>query len=89
VTCGRLHPCPSRRVRADRLDAVVWHALSHLLQTPTLIPHLHQSWAQAQQQHDSGLAAQQAQLLQRQQRLERPSQRLLDAYQAEIISLCA
>jgi site-specific DNA recombinase len=27
LTCGRLHACPSRRVRADRLDAVVWHAL--------------------------------------------------------------
>jgi hypothetical protein len=79
--------CPSRRVRADRLDAVVWQALRQLLQMPTLIPHLHQSWAQAQQQHDSTLAARQTQLLQRRQRLERQSQRLLDAYQAEIISL--
>jgi hypothetical protein len=75
LTCGRLHPCPSRRVRADRLDAVVWQALSQLLQMPTLIPHLHQGWAQAQQQHDSTLAAQQTQLLQLRQRLERQSQR--------------
>jgi site-specific DNA recombinase len=30
LTCGRLHPCPSRRVRADRLDAVVWQALRQL-----------------------------------------------------------
>jgi site-specific DNA recombinase len=87
LTCGRLHPCSSRRVRADRLDTVVWQALSHLLQTPTVIPRLHQTWAQAKQQHCSALAAQQAQLLQRRQRLERQSQRLVDAYQAEIISL--
>jgi hypothetical protein len=74
-------------VRADRLDAVVWQALSYLLQTPTVIPRLHQTWAQAEPQHGSALAAQQTQLLQRRQRLERQSQRLLDAYQAEIISL--
>jgi site-specific DNA recombinase len=27
LTGGRLHACPSRRVRADRLEAVVWQAL--------------------------------------------------------------
>src|SRR5919198_867197 len=42
LSCGRQHTCPSRRVRADRLDAVVWHALSQLLQRPTVIPRLHQ-----------------------------------------------
>jgi site-specific DNA recombinase len=87
LTCGRPHICPSRRVRADRLDAVVWQALSQLLQRPAVIPRLHQTWARAKQQHSSALAAQRAQLSQRRQRLERQSQRLLDAYQAEIISL--
>jgi hypothetical protein len=67
----------------------VWDALCHLLRTPTLIPALHQTWAQAKQQNLSALAAQQGQLLQRRQRRERQSQRLLDAYQAEIISLDA
>jgi hypothetical protein len=51
------------------------------------MPHLHQSWAQAKQHNLDALSAQQARLVQRQQRLERQSQRLLDAYQAEIISL--
>ena len=87
LTCGRPHTCPSRRVRADRLDTVVWHALCQLLQRPTVIPRLYQAWAQAKQQHGSALVAQQAQLSQRRQRLERQSQRLLGAYQAEIISL--
>jgi site-specific DNA recombinase len=87
LTCGRPHTCPSRRVRADRLDAVVWQALRQLLQRPTVIPRLHQTWARAKQQHDSALAAQRAHLSQRRQCLERQDQRLLDAYQAEIISL--
>ena len=86
LTCGRVQKCPSRRVRADRLDTIVWDALSQLLQTPAVIPHLHHTWAHAKQHH-AALAAQQTQLLQRQQRLARQSQRLLDAYQAEIISL--
>ena len=74
-------------MRADRLDAVVWHALEQLLRHPSVIPQLHQTWAEAKQQTLSGLEAQQAQLLQRRQRLERQDQRLLDAYQAEIITL--
>jgi hypothetical protein len=52
-----------------------------------VIPRLHQTWVQAEQQYGSALAAQQTQLLRRQQRLERQSQRLLDAYQTEVISL--
>jgi hypothetical protein len=74
-------------VRADRLDAVVWQALRQLLCTPQVIPHLHQTWAQAKQANLGLLAAQQEQLRQRRQRLERQEQRLLDAYQAEIINL--
>jgi site-specific DNA recombinase len=87
LTCGRVTKCPSRRVRADRLDTLVWQALCQLLQTPTLIPPLHQTWVQAQQQNLSTLTAQEAHLWQRHQQLERQSQRLLDAYQAEVISL--
>jgi hypothetical protein len=48
---------------------------------------LHQTWAETKEHNLSALAAQQDQLRQRQQRLERQSQRLLDAYQAEVISL--
>jgi hypothetical protein len=87
LTVGRTTRCAAKLIRAERLDAVVWQALGQLLQTPSVIPHLHQSWATAQQQGLSGLEVQQAQLSQRQQRLERQDQRLLDAYQAEIITL--
>jgi site-specific DNA recombinase len=87
LTRGRVKPCPSRRVRAERLDAVVWHALTELLQHLDVIPRLHQSWVEAHDQQASSLQAQQESLQRRQQRLERQSQRLVDAYQHDIISL--
>jgi site-specific DNA recombinase len=87
LTVGRPTKCPAKLVRAERLDAVVWQALEQLLRNPSMIPHLHQTWAAAKQQTLSGLEAQQSQLLQRRQRIERQDQRLLDAYQAEIITL--
>lgn len=87
VECGRATKCPSRLVRADRLDTIVWNSLCELLRTPNIIPTLHQSWAQSKQHDLTALTAQQAQLQQRRQRLERQTQRLLDAYQTEIITL--
>jgi site-specific DNA recombinase len=87
LNVGRTTRCKAKLVRADRLDAVVWDALCHLLHTPSVIPQLHQTWAEAKHHTLAGLEAQQAQLLQRRQRLERQEQRLLDAYQAEIITL--
>ena len=87
LTCGRETKCRSRRVRADRLDTIVWNSLCELLTTPTLLPHLHQSWAQTKQHDLTALTAQHEQLLQRKRRVERQSERLLDAYQTEIITL--
>jgi site-specific DNA recombinase len=79
LTCGRVTKCASRHVRADRLDAVVWNSLCELLTTPALLPQLHHSWAQSKRHDLTTLTTQQSQLLQRRQRLERQSQRLLDA----------
>jgi site-specific DNA recombinase len=87
LTVGRTSQCTAKRVRADRLDDVVWQALSQWLRNPHRIPQLHESWAAAKQQNLSALEAQHSQLLQRRQRIERQDQRLLDAYQAEIINL--
>jgi hypothetical protein len=61
LTVGRTTRCSAKLVRAERLDTVVWNALSHLLLNPGMIPHLHQTWVEAQQQDLSGLEAQQAQ----------------------------
>jgi hypothetical protein len=87
LTVGRTTRCPAKLVRAERLDMVVWQAVVQLLQNPRVIPRLHQTWADAKQQTLSGLEAQHAPLVQRRQRLERQDQRLLDAYQAEIMTL--
>jgi site-specific DNA recombinase len=87
LTVARNNKCSSRRVRADRLDETVWQALTQLLRKPDVIPQLHTTWAEAKQQNIAAYEAQQSQLLQRRQRVERQDERLLDAYQAEIINL--
>jgi site-specific DNA recombinase len=87
LNVGRTTRCKAKLGRADRLDAVVWDARCHLLHPPGVIPHLHQTWAEATPHTRAGLEAQQAQLLQRRLRLARQEQRLLDAYQTEIITL--
>jgi site-specific DNA recombinase len=87
LTCGRTTKCLSRRCRADRLDAVVWQSLGELLHTPAVIARLHEQWAEAKELNLSQVSARRVQIEQRQQRLERQSQKLLDAYQEEIISL--
>lgn len=87
LTVGRTTRCQARTVRADRLDEVVWQAVTQLLQKPEVMPQLHQQWATAKSQNLSGLEAQQMQLQQRCTRLERQDQRLLDAYQSDAINL--
>jgi hypothetical protein len=65
----------------------VWQSLCEILRTPTVIPQLHALWVQARGQNLETLTTQAPHLLQRQQRIERQLQRLLDAYQAEAITL--
>jgi site-specific DNA recombinase len=87
LTYGRAQRCASTRVRADRLDALVWSALSELLKKPSVIPILHQQWQQSQQMDLSQLSAQQESVRTRRQRLEGQIQKLVDAYQADVITL--
>src|SRR5262245_28109844 len=87
LTVGRMSACSSKRVRADRHDDEVWQSLCQLLRQPEIIPRLHQTWAEAKQQGISTLEEQQSQLRRRRQRIELQDQRLLDAYQAEVIGL--
>ena len=49
VTVGRVEPCPSRRVRADRLDALVWTLVRELLQEPQSILQAYALWQHVQQ----------------------------------------
>jgi site-specific DNA recombinase len=89
LTVGRTTRCPAKLGRAARLETVVWHALRQLLRTPRVLPHRHQTWANAKPQTLSGLEAQHAPWVPRRQRLERQDERVLDAYQAEMMTRSA
>ena len=87
LSCGRTTACSAKRVRADRLDLVVWEALIQLLDTPSLIPELHAQWTQTKSLDLAHITARHDQLLQRRKRLDRQVQNLLDAYQEDVITL--
>ena len=48
LTAGRVERCPSRRVRADRLDALVWTLVRALLQAPPVILQAEALWPHVQ-----------------------------------------
>ena len=78
--------CPSRPVRQDRLDAVVWRELVRLLEEPALIE------AELERRLEAGREADPqrrrlAELRGERERLERAGARLVTAYQEELIGL--
>ena len=78
--------CPSRPVRQDRLDAVVWRELVRLLEEPALIQ------AELERRLEAGREADPqrrrlAELRGERTRLERAGARLVTAYQEELIGL--
>jgi len=86
VDHGRKTRCPSLLVRADRLDKVVWDALCKLLINPGVIPSLHAEWSKTQNSL-SCIEHQRNQIQSRKQKLERRIQKLIDAYQIDVITL--
>jgi site-specific DNA recombinase len=84
---GRVEPCPSRRVRADRLDTLVWTLVRELLQDPQVILQEYTLWQQVQQGQQGQFHDQLHRLDMQRYHLERQLQRLIDAYQQEIITL--
>ncbi len=83
----RVHPepCPGRTVLAETIEELIWQHISELLRDPELLL----AQYQLRRESSSGTPAQQEQL-----RLERKlgallreEQRLIDAYQAEVIEL--
>jgi site-specific DNA recombinase len=87
VTVGRVERCPSRRVRADRLDALVWTRVCELLQEPQVILQEYALWQQVQRGQQSQFQDQLDRIEVQSQNLERQLQRLIDAYQQDIITL--
>ena len=78
-------PCPGRTVLAETMEELVWQHISDLLRDPELLLEQYQ----LRQDQSYGTAEQQEQLrLERKLgALHREEQRLIDAYQAEIIEL--
>ena len=87
VTVGRVERCPSRRVRADRLDALVWTLVCELLQDPQVILQEYALWQQVQCGQQGQFQEQLDRIDTQRHNLERQLQRLIDAYQQEIITL--
>jgi site-specific DNA recombinase len=87
VTVGRVARCPSRRVRADRLDALVWSLIRELLQDPQVILQEYALWQHVQQGQQGQCQQQLDRIDTQRQHFERQLQRLIDAYQQEIITL--
>lgn len=87
LTVGRVHRCTSRHVRADRLDALVWTALCELLQQPEALYQEYQLYRDLLQGDQTQFQAQFKRLDIQIQRVQRQIQRLIDAYQNEIIEL--
>jgi site-specific DNA recombinase len=87
VTAGRPERCRARRVRADRLDAVVWAQVRDLLLTPDRLVAQFARVRDGASVEDGVLEQQLARLQQLAARHRRQQERRVDAYQQGVISL--
>jgi site-specific DNA recombinase len=84
VYSARTERCRQRRVRMDELDATVWEHLCTLLRAPAQLLAQFEAFAQ---RDPAGGEAQAEKVAIQVARLAREEQRLIDAYQGEVISL--
>src|ERR1700759_373356 len=84
---AREAPCPRAEVNGEALDRVVWGHVRGLLGDPQRLLAQFQDFALAADQEAARGAAAEHKLRARLESLARADQRLLDAYQAEVISL--
>ena len=87
ILSAREHACPRRRVKADELDVAVWNHVSQLLDDPARLLAQFQRAAQHSAEGDAQEQAVRQRLQGRLDRLGREERRLLDAYQAEVLTL--
>ena len=87
VTTGRMPRCPARLVRADRLYALVLTLGRALLQHPQAILQEYALWQQIQQGQQGQFQDQLDRVDLQRHNLERQLQRLIDAYQQEVLTL--
>src|SRR5215470_7317148 len=79
--------CPRRCVRADELEAAVWQHVKALLDDPAALLAQFQAFAREADAQDTNDRAKEQKWEGRLRRLDREAQRLVDAYQAEVIDL--
>lgn len=82
---GRLTKCPSRRVRADRLDEVVWSSLGEFLQKPEVLKVEIATYAEDRRRSTQGEETEANRQEERRRQLSRQRTRLVDAYQAGLL----
>jgi len=86
VQTGRLHHCAVRGIRVDRRDPMVWADVCWLLSSPAMVTEaLRRARAGELVQDDRDARLQHLQQARR--RAERQSERLVDAFTAEVITL--
>src|SRR5215470_15009416 len=79
--------CPRRCVRADELEAAVWQHVKALLDDPAALLAQFEAFAREADAQDTNDRAEEQKWEGRLRRLDREEQRLVDAYQAEVIDL--
>src|SRR5262249_1318927 len=79
--------CPRRCVRADELEAPVWQHVKALLDDPTALLAQFEAFAREADAQETNDRAEEQKWEGRLRRLDREEQRLVDAYQAEVIDL--
>jgi site-specific DNA recombinase len=80
VDTGRPERCRAHRVRAERLDAVVWEALASWLENPAMLAREVEAWRAGRSDHRRR-DQERGRLEAERRQLERQLERLLDAYQ--------
>jgi site-specific DNA recombinase len=79
--------CPSKHIRAEQLDEVVWETIKALIEHPQALQKEYELW-QRVQYHQGGAFQELVQRIHTQSNgLKKQEQKLIDAYQQEVISL--
>jgi site-specific DNA recombinase len=87
IGSGRAERCPQRTIRAEELEAVVWNHIVELLTHPSQLLAQFAQFATLGAEPDAQARAEGHRLEAQEQRLAREEARLLDAYQAGVLSL--
>jgi len=87
VSRDRDRPCPQRQAKVEELDAAVWQHIKGLLNDPATLLGQFEAFAREAEEGEADGRAEDEKWATRLRRLDREEQRLLDAYQAEVIDL--